>query len=136
MSVAVYAPGSDFDSTLEAIFYLRNCIEEKELIKDFVSFHLFFKDRFYHGNISGSYDEIEGSLECSEYFMKNISDETFKSANNLTYPVNVARNLARNSSMTQLVLVSDIELYPSVKFIENFFIMLFKYSTKLDLNKE
>jgi N-acetyllactosaminide beta-1,3-N-acetylglucosaminyltransferase len=136
LSVAVYAPGSDFNSTQKAIFHLRNCIDEKELVKDFVSFHIFFEKEFSDEIISGSYEEAEKALDCSENYLANLSKETFKSTHNLTYPVNVARNLARNSSMTHLVLVSDIELYPSVKFIDNFFNMLIRYSRKLDLNRE
>lgn len=40
ISVALYAPGDDFYKTLEGIAYLRNC--ETILIKDFVTFHIFF----------------------------------------------------------------------------------------------
>lgn len=40
ISVALYAPGYDFNATLDSIAYLRNC--ETNLIRTFVSFHLFF----------------------------------------------------------------------------------------------
>lgn len=43
ISVALYAPGHDFFSTLECIAYLRKCSSVSELIKKYVSFHLFFE---------------------------------------------------------------------------------------------
>lgn len=40
ISVALYAPGYDFDATLDSIAYLRNC--DSDIIRKYVSFHLFF----------------------------------------------------------------------------------------------
>ena len=46
----------------------------------------------------------------------------YKSEKKLLYPVNVGRNIARESAPTHYVLASDIELYPSpnlpAKFLE------------------
>jgi hypothetical protein len=46
----------------------------------------------------------------------------YKSERKLLYPVNVGRNVARESAPTHYILASDIELYPSpdlpVKFLE------------------
>lgn len=42
ISVALYAPGHDFQSSLESIAYLRNCENASSLIKQYVTFHLFF----------------------------------------------------------------------------------------------
>ena len=36
-----------------------------------------------------------------------------KSVLNLTYPVNVARNVAREAANTHFIFPSDVELYPS-----------------------
>lgn len=41
ISVALYAPGYDFNATLDAIAHLRNC-GKSSLIRTFVSFHVFF----------------------------------------------------------------------------------------------
>ena len=38
---------------------------------------------------------------------------SYRSMNNLTYPVNVGRNIARQSATSHFVFASDIELYPS-----------------------
>ena len=46
------------------------------------------------------------------------------SANNLTYPVNVGRNIARESALTHFVLASDIELYPNPGLIQSFLKMI------------
>lgn len=43
VSVGVYAPGEDFQLTLETIAYLRNCNTNSKLIKNLVTFHLYFK---------------------------------------------------------------------------------------------
>lgn len=40
ISVALYAPGSDYQASLDSIGYLRNCANP--LIKKYVTFHLFF----------------------------------------------------------------------------------------------
>ena len=45
---------------------------------------------------------------------------TYRSQNNLTYPVNIARNVARSLAMTYFVFPSDIELYPSLNFIKGY----------------
>lgn len=39
VSIAVHASGSDFNSTLQSIFYFRNCVP---LIKEYATFHLYF----------------------------------------------------------------------------------------------
>ena len=50
--------------------------------------------------------------------------ETFRKANNLTYPINVARNTARQAANTHYVLPSDIELYPNPGLIRGFLKMV------------
>lgn len=40
ISVALYAPGSDFQATVDSIAHLRNC--ESDFVKKYVTFHLFF----------------------------------------------------------------------------------------------
>ena len=47
----------------------------------------------------------------SEYPAKPF--KSYRSTNNLTYPVNVARNIARQTATSHFVFPSDIELYPS-----------------------
>lgn len=44
----------------------------------------------------------------------------YKQRQNLTYPINMARNIAKISSQTHLTFPSDIELYPTRNFIKKF----------------
>ena len=44
---------------------------------------------------------------------------SYRSINNLTYPVNVGRNIARQSATSHFVFPSDIELYPSPGMFKN-----------------
>ncbi|KAF0297497.1 Beta-1,4-glucuronyltransferase 1 [Amphibalanus amphitrite] len=46
--------------------------------------------------------------------------ESYRKAKHLTYPVNVLRNVARETVMTHYVLPSDVELYPSEGLAEQF----------------
>lgn len=47
----------------------------------------------------------------------------------MTYPINVARNVARESAQTHFIFSSDIELYPTRHLIQNFFSMMANYSS-------
>lgn len=44
----------------------------------------------------------------------------------MDYPINIARNVARNPSLTHFVLISDIELYPSDNLVPAFLDMIAK----------
>lgn len=46
-------------------------------------------------------------------------EASYKAAKSLVYPVNVARNVAKESANTHFVFPSDIELYPSPGLLEN-----------------
>lgn len=43
ISIAIHAPGSDFQNTLESISYLRDCVSP--LVKQFVTFHIYFSTK-------------------------------------------------------------------------------------------
>lgn len=49
---------------------------------------------------------------------------TILKVNNLRYPINVLRNVARSNAETYFVLASDIELYPSANLAHLFLDML------------
>lgn len=45
VSVAIYVPGDDFKNAADSIYYMRSCLDNQrnmDLIKEFVSFHLYF----------------------------------------------------------------------------------------------
>lgn len=56
VSIALHAPGTDFQSTLESIYYLRTCIP---IVKKYVTFHLYFSyTHFPKGKVRHSYFKI------------------------------------------------------------------------------
>nr|XP_022900071.1 beta-1,4-glucuronyltransferase 1-like isoform X2 [Onthophagus taurus] len=126
IGVALYAPGDDFKSSVDSIHYLRDCTTY--LIEEYVTFHVFFKGEHHPKEIPNLNEVFSSAYNCSiDPSFKTInSEKTYKALNNLTYPVNVARNIAKESSQTYFVLASDIELYPSLNIIENFLEMINK----------
>lgn len=131
ISVALYAPGDDFESTTKSILHLRNCHQQSHLVKRFATFHIFFEARFLPKSVSINFEDVEKDFLCSNATIWPFPHErTFKVMNNLTYPVNVGRNLARDAALTHFVLASDIELYPNSRLIDNFFDMISRDSRK------
>ncbi|XP_057658863.1 beta-1,4-glucuronyltransferase 1-like isoform X1 [Diorhabda carinulata] len=122
ISVALYAPGDDFYSTTKSVAYLRKCTTD--LVEEFVTFHLFF-DVDHMPAETGNIPLIEmykDDFDCSQKPPYEILTEngTYKQKFGLFYPINVARNIAKLNAQTHFVFPSDIELYPTRKFIPKF----------------
>ncbi|GAB6022735.1 hypothetical protein CHUAL_006830 [Chamberlinius hualienensis] len=118
ISVAVYAPSNDLNVALNVIAHLRQC--GPQLLRHSTTFHLFYDANLQPASIPCSLDDYLMSLsqkekleifDCQNYAAPNNS---YQLDNNLTYPVNVARDIARISAQTKYVLVTDVELYPSI----------------------
>lgn len=45
ISIALHAPGTDFLPTVNAIKYLRDCLPESNLVRQFVTFHIYFSSK-------------------------------------------------------------------------------------------
>jgi hypothetical protein len=45
ISIALHAPGTDFLPTVNAIKYLRDCLPESNLVRQFVTFHIYFSTK-------------------------------------------------------------------------------------------
>ncbi|MCL4137000.1 UNVERIFIED_CONTAM: hypothetical protein GTU68_012899 [Idotea baltica] len=122
VSASVFAPAEDFNATLVAVAFLRACYP---LVAKHVTFHFFFPTAHMPKAIPTTAHvllEMRGA-RCSApppFF----SSDTYKHNHNLTYPVNVARNVARLAAATYFVLASDVELYPSAHFIPRFLDMM------------
>ncbi|KAF2893222.1 hypothetical protein ILUMI_12941, partial [Ignelater luminosus] len=57
----------------------------------------------------------------------NVSyKDLYKIGANISYPINVARNVARENAQTYFLLASDIELYPSQNIIDLFMNMILR----------
>ncbi|RWS06097.1 N-acetyllactosaminide beta-1:3-N-acetylglucosaminyltransferase-like protein [Dinothrombium tinctorium] len=127
ISAAVYAPGSDFMASINVVYFLRKCREE--CIRKHISWH-FIYDKPYGPSferVTSPNSYVDHTLlNCSLSFKDLLSKfkEPFRKENKLHYPINVARNVARLSARTKYILVSDIELYPSINIIPMFLDLL------------
>ncbi|XP_068083541.1 uncharacterized protein [Anabrus simplex] len=109
VSLTMHAPGTDFKPTLAAIRYARDCLSP--LVEEFVTFHVFFGTRHVPREVP--YCSLPGP-----WF--NVSASSlYKAKNRILYPVNMGRNIARESAITYY-----IELYPSPGVIPAFLEMV------------
>lgn len=117
--MALYAPGSDFVSTLSSIRYLRQC--GSPLIAEYVTFHLYFDTGHVPKWVPHNDRDINTPVvKCSMPPPWTNATAAYKATKKILYPVNVGRNVARESATTHYVLPSDIELYPSPGVIDGF----------------
>ena len=128
VSVAVFAPGEDFNASLSTIAFLRAC---RPLVAQYTSFHLFFPVDHLPPYIPRA-DELSAFTPSCTLPPPTTNNPTYKTVHNLTYPVNIARNVARLAAATYFVLASDVELYPSLHFIPRFLTMM----TNRDTSRE
>ncbi|XP_020292698.1 beta-1,4-glucuronyltransferase 1 isoform X2 [Pseudomyrmex gracilis] len=122
ISIAMHAPGTDFPATLDAIRYSRNC--GSALVSQLVTFHIFFSSKHVPKMVPPSEKIVSDTYNCSlgPPWVNVSLSKMYKNEKKLLYPVNVGRNIARESALTFYVFPSDIELYPSpnlpAKFLE------------------
>ncbi|KAJ9586643.1 hypothetical protein L9F63_019745, partial [Diploptera punctata] len=124
VSLAIHAPGTDFAPTLEAIRYARDCMSP--LISELVTFHVFFGTRHVPKQVPSPSNVLAESANCSlpAPWINVSSAQLYKTKAKILYPVNIGRNIARESATTYFILPSDIELYPSPGLIKNFLEMI------------
>ncbi|XP_026479710.1 beta-1,4-glucuronyltransferase 1-like [Ctenocephalides felis] len=128
ISLALYTPGTDFLPAFDSIRYLRDCGPYSNLVREFVTFHVYFEKAYVpnHGLRYLRSQLSKKSFNCSLAApYTNVERSTlFRSILNLSYPINVGRNIAREATMTHFVLASDIELYPTPDLIRKFLEMI------------
>ncbi|XP_034246266.1 beta-1,4-glucuronyltransferase 1-like [Thrips palmi] len=134
VSIAAYVP--DYDATLSLLLFQRMCQCLPEMAR--VSVHFVFPEESPPVFPKSSQVSFS-SLESIDAFIKFPADcscpeavlngtlRTFREESGLTYPVNVARNVAREASHTSHVLVSDVELMPSLNMVQSFRLLLKSY---------
>ncbi|MCL4148352.1 UNVERIFIED_CONTAM: hypothetical protein GTU68_005145 [Idotea baltica] len=115
VSVAVYAPGADFQATIATILYLRNCMAEG--VKKYVTFHIYFHMNHVPKEIPTTDQLLQRVTACDKDPPKWTNVTTYRQQKKLLYPVNIARNIARMNSVTYFNFPSDVELYPSINII-------------------
>ncbi|XP_065357420.1 beta-1,4-glucuronyltransferase 1 [Calliphora vicina] len=129
VSFAIYAPGDDYDVTMDSILYALNCLPESELIRDYVTFHIYFPKNHLPSFIAKNENEaLQWPYDCelqAPYSNVNRS-EMYKTMKNLTYPINVGRNIARKTANTYFIFACDIELYPSLGLVDKFLEMVIR----------
>ncbi|XP_069943542.1 uncharacterized protein [Cherax quadricarinatus] len=125
VSVAVYAPGDDFNATINTILYLRDCWAEG--IKKYVTFHLFFHVSHKPKKVPSSEELLKRKTDCALEPPRWTNVTTYRQHKKLLYPVNIARNTARQAVQTYFVFPSDVELYPSINFIPGQHLQLHHY---------
>lgn len=128
VSAAIYSPQTDFVKAYGSALYLRNCLKNSHLIREFVSFHFFFDRKFTPTNISHDLGNDDFHFKCREFKNKLKQDEgkSFQEMKNLSLPVNVGRNIARQAATTHFILSSDADLYPSPGLAKKFLEMYSK----------
>ncbi|XP_018362596.1 PREDICTED: beta-1,4-glucuronyltransferase 1-like isoform X2 [Trachymyrmex cornetzi] len=117
LSLAVFAPG--LDAGLAVAQLDRACRCEPAMYK--VSVHLVFPAGRPPA-LSAISRTHQGDCAASDLQWRQA--ETERRKRRMTYPINVARNMARTMANTSRVLVSDIELLPSARLASGFMEMV------------
>ncbi|XP_053600989.1 beta-1,4-glucuronyltransferase 1-like [Plodia interpunctella] len=133
VSLAIHAPGTDLAPTVDSIRYLRDCLST-DVIKQYVTFHIFIPNKHIPENIPDPSKFLATSYNCTlspPYMNVNVSD-TYMKQKKILYPVNVARNIARDAALTHFILPSDIELYPSPNLVPKFLNMIARNASPLN----
>jgi beta-1,4-glucuronyltransferase 1 len=138
VSLAIHAPGTDFGSTMNCIRYLRDCTQT-DLVKMYATFHIFFSTKHIpkQVRIDCNYQTMRFNNDFVNFRYRTLRScsprvtivlcrlrTRWKTRKKLLYPMNVGRNIARESALTHFVLASDIELYPSPFLSERFLNMI------------
>ncbi|KAG6447545.1 hypothetical protein O3G_MSEX005071 [Manduca sexta] len=132
VSLAIHAPGADMAPTVDSIRYLRDCTGN-ELIRQYVTFHIFFPNKHIPSKIQDPEKFLLTPYNCTLKPPYDVnSSTTYMKEKSLLYPVNVARNIARDAAVTHFILPSDIELYPSPNLIPRFLNMIARNAKPLN----
>lgn len=128
ISLALYTPRTDFETTLSKIKHLKIC--GSPLISEFVTFHFYFEgvhrpSIIPHQGSEQLADADQVQKLCSSKHKLNTTN-SYRKQRGLPFPINVGRNVARDAATTYFILSSSINFYPSENLIPNFLAMVKK----------
>ncbi|XP_060531016.1 beta-1,4-glucuronyltransferase 1-like [Cylas formicarius] len=119
VSLSAFVPDLDVAMFLEQINQYCYCVPGMAR----VSIHL-----IYHKGIPMSKKDVYFTRPDDCLIQDSSKIKTHRDFDDtVVYPVNVCRNVARNSSLTKFVMVSDIQLMPSKDLARRFLQMVDKY---------
>lgn len=92
---------------------------------------------FFLQKIPKSSDVLKEPYNCSlpPPYLNANANHLYKNQQKLAYPINVARNAARDAALTHFIIVSDIELYPSRDLSRKFLQMIVRNEPPLNSAK-
>ncbi|XP_037959354.1 beta-1,4-glucuronyltransferase 1-like [Teleopsis dalmanni] len=132
VSIALYAPGNDFQPTLDSIRYLRDCLPESNLVRMYATFHIYFNTKHIPEIVPMHQDILKVGHNCKKRATFGaMVDRLYRIQKQLFYPINVGRNIARDAALTHFILASDMEMYPSMVLVNKFLKMIARNETYL-----
>uniref|UniRef100_A0A1B0AJK1 Uncharacterized protein n=1 Tax=Glossina pallidipes TaxID=7398 RepID=A0A1B0AJK1_GLOPL len=126
ISLTLFANGDDFRRAQYTILYLAKCTLFGSEIRSFVTFHFIMHEDHIWSNIPKSEKAFMSRTADCLHSPYNLHNETYRQRVGLTYPSNMARNVARQTISTYYILSLDMNYLPSVKFIGKFLNMVHK----------
>ena len=113
---------------MSSIAYLINCLPESQLIRDYVTFHIYLPQDSEPSFISiGEKKALNWPFVCKKQnapYLTIAPTQSFDENSHPWYPISEGYNIARKAANTHFVLSSDIEFYPSLELVPKFLQML------------
>ncbi|KAH8403264.1 hypothetical protein KR222_009331 [Zaprionus bogoriensis] len=133
ISMTLYVHENEFEQTLQQIYYIRYCTAYATAWTQWVSVQLVFSDKHFPKALhSFSWEYPHRSLRCGPE-KQMISDSLAFDAQNIYYPVNLLRNVARLNAKTFYVLTLEPKMLPTKHFVKKFFEVLDGYEIRKPL---
>jgi N-acetyllactosaminide beta-1,3-N-acetylglucosaminyltransferase len=134
VSLAVYAPCTDAGLSLAIMHHMCHCLPEMSKLSIHLIFPITHPPVFTSTAFPSYYDSYSDMLLYPTFTNCSAPEallggklKTFRQSEGLTYPVNLARNVARKASKTSYFLVSDVELLPRQDLVSAFISMLSRF---------
>lgn len=130
ISITVSSLNENLSTSLDAIQYYRYCSTASPLIREFVSFHIYLPNKdVREPDLFDSNDRFNWPITCENFNRSRLlidpGPEIFKVHIKSAFSINIARNIARKAANTHFILASDINLIPSVGFVDQFLDMVY-----------